>query len=102
MTGRTTPQQRRGSLPRTVLITGGAGFIGFHTALRLAKEKGTDVVVIDNFNSYYDVQLKKDRASKLLQHGEGRSTDTWYCCELSHYFKYYLYRSGCPQDGLVQ
>ena len=59
----------RGSSPRTVLITGGAGFIGFHTALRLAKERETEVVVIDNFNSYYNVQLKKDRASMLLRNG---------------------------------
>lgn len=49
-----------------VLITGAAGFIGFHTALRLLQE-GRIVVGIDNLNDYYDVNLKKDRLSLLQQ-----------------------------------
>ena len=57
----------------SVLVTGGAGFIGFHTALQLATmRKWTEVVVIDNFNSYYDVGLKEKRASILLQQGKQR------------------------------
>ena len=54
-------------------MTGGAGFIGFHVALRLAterREEEDEVVVIDNFNSYYNVTLKRDRATTLLRHGE--------------------------------
>jgi len=47
-----------------VLVTGVAGFIGFHLADRLSKE-GYQVVGIDNLNDYYDVQLKKDRLSLL-------------------------------------
>lgn len=47
-----------------VLITGAAGFIGFHLALRLLQE-GHDIVGLDNCNDYYDVQLKLDRL-KLL------------------------------------
>lgn len=43
-----------------VLITGAAGFIGFHLSKRLVKE-GYEVVGIDSMNDYYDVQLKKDR-----------------------------------------
>lgn len=43
-----------------ILVTGSAGFIGMHTALRLAKE-GYDVVGIDNLNTYYSVDLKLDR-----------------------------------------
>ena len=40
------------------LITGAAGFIGFHLALRLLR-RGEDVVGFDNLNDYYDVQLKR-------------------------------------------
>jgi UDP-glucuronate 4-epimerase len=47
-----------------VLVTGIAGFIGFHYAKRLLAE-GYSVVGIDNLNDYYDVQLKKDRLKEL-------------------------------------
>ncbi len=43
-----------------ILITGAAGFIGAHTALRLLKD-GHQVTGLDNFNDYYDPQLKRDR-----------------------------------------
>ena len=45
-------------------MTGAAGFIGFHTALRLA-QRGDLVVGLDNFNPYYNVQLKRDRVKQL-------------------------------------
>ncbi|MFM1770992.1 MAG: hypothetical protein RLZZ71_134 [Bacteroidota bacterium] len=47
-----------------VLVTGIAGFIGFHVAKRLLSE-GYSVVGVDNLNDYYDVQLKKDRLKEL-------------------------------------
>lgn len=46
------------------LITGSAGFIGFHTAKRWLDE-GWSVVGVDNFSEYYDPQLKRDRAAML-------------------------------------
>lgn len=46
------------------LITGAAGFIGFHVAQRLTAE-GEDVLGIDNFDDYYDPMLKKDRVDQL-------------------------------------
>lgn len=46
------------------LVTGAAGFIGFHTSLRLMK-LGYKVIGVDNFNDYYDVNLKKDRIKFL-------------------------------------
>lgn len=52
-----------------ILVTGSAGFIGFHLTLRLL-ERGDQVVGLDNLNDYYDVNLKKDRL-KLLEGMEG-------------------------------
>ncbi len=47
-----------------ILVTGAAGFIGFHLCRRLA-EDGYTVVGIDNMSDYYDVGLKKDRLKAL-------------------------------------
>ena len=47
-----------------ILVTGGAGFIGFHTSLKLI-EKGYKIIGIDEINSYYDVNLKKRRLEIL-------------------------------------
>ncbi len=52
------------TLTMTILITGAAGFIGFHVARRLL-DLGRRVVAIDNFNSYYDVRLKDARWAQL-------------------------------------
>jgi UDP-glucuronate 4-epimerase len=48
----------------SVLVTGAAGFIGFHVAHRLLA-RGTPVVGIDNLNPYYDVALKEARLAQL-------------------------------------
>jgi len=48
----------------SILLTGAAGFIGFHVAKTLL-ERGDRVVGIDNLNDYYDVQLKEARLSEL-------------------------------------
>ncbi|MEO1201756.1 MAG: NAD-dependent epimerase [Pseudomonadota bacterium] len=47
-----------------VLVTGAAGFIGFHTSRKLL-ERGETVIGLDNFNDYYDVSLKEARAAIL-------------------------------------
>ncbi len=47
-----------------ILITGAAGFIGFHTAHRLLT-RGEEVIGIDNLNDYYDVSLKQARLDDL-------------------------------------
>jgi UDP-glucuronate 4-epimerase len=47
-----------------ILVTGAAGFIGFHTARKLL-ERGDEVVGLDNLNDYYDVRLKQARLAIL-------------------------------------
>lgn len=47
-----------------VLVTGAAGFIGYHTCLAL-KKSGHEIVGIDSFNNYYDVNLKLERQRQL-------------------------------------
>src|SRR5699024_8073905 len=51
---------------KNVLITGAAGFIGYHLSKKLM-ETGYKVIGIDNLNDYYDVQLKKVRLNLLKE-----------------------------------
>jgi len=53
---------------KQILITGAAGFVGFHLASFL-HERGDFVLGLDHFNSYYDPRLKSDRASLLKNQG---------------------------------
>ena len=50
------------------LITGAAGFIGFHLSLNLLRNKKNIVYGLDNFDSYYSVKLKKKRAELLSKY----------------------------------
>ena len=50
-----------------ILVTGAAGFIGYHLCERLC-EIGFEVEGIDNINPYYDIRLKEARVQKLLSH----------------------------------
>lgn len=48
----------------TVLVTGAAGFVGFHVATALL-DRGTSVIGLDNLNDYYDPKLKQARLDRL-------------------------------------
>jgi UDP-glucuronate 4-epimerase len=63
---------------KNVLVTGAAGFIGFHLAKRLL-EGGATVVGLDNLNPYYSVKLKEDRLAQL----EGRERFTFERMDLA-------------------
>jgi len=52
-----------------VIVTGAAGFIGSHVALRLL-ERGDEVVGLDNLNAYYDVRLKEARLARFSHLGK--------------------------------
>ncbi|ABA88713.1 UDP-galacturonate 4-epimerase [Syntrophotalea carbinolica DSM 2380] len=61
-----------------ILVTGAAGFIGFHLA-KVLLERGDDVVGLDNLNDYYDVSLKQARLAQL----EGLSRFRFIKCDLA-------------------
>jgi len=66
-----------------ILLTGGAGFIGFHATLALLKS-GHSVTAVDNMNAYYDPALKLGRLSEIGQPA-----------------RYRLVRADIAQDGAV-
>ena len=55
-------------MSKRILVTGSAGFIGFHLAKAL-KDRGDQVIGFDNFNDYYSPELKRERASILQRCG---------------------------------
>ncbi|MBS4201196.1 GDP-mannose 4,6-dehydratase [Bacillus sp. FJAT-49732] len=54
-------------ITRGILVTGCAGFIGFHLSKRLLEE-GIQVLGLDNINDYYDTTLKSDRLTILKKY----------------------------------
>ena len=61
---------------KTVLITGAAGFIGFHLCKKLLKN-GYEVIGIDNLNQYYDIKLKEKRL-ELINNLETKENKKWF------------------------
>ena len=63
-----------------ILVTGSAGFIGFHLSRRLL-ERGDEVVGVDSLNSYYDPRLKAARLTILQGYPGYRhlQLDSWWC-----------------------
>ena len=48
-----------------ILVTGAAGFIGYHLCKNLSKNKNIELVGVDNLDNYYDVNIKKNRIKTL-------------------------------------
>jgi len=64
----TVPESVKSTTGRVVLVTGAAGFIGYHCALAL-KRRGDGVIGIDNYCAYYPVSIKRDRMQNLMAEG---------------------------------
>ncbi len=77
-----------------ILVTGVAGFIGFHTSIKLLENKNNVVFGIDNLNDYYDVTLKKRRLSILRKHKNFKFSkiDISNNKTLLRHFKIYKYK----------
>ena len=69
-----------------ILITGAAGFIGFHSCLKFLKN-GYSVVGIDNLNNYYDVKIKKDRIKYIKNKYKYKKNFNFLKIDLCNYQK---------------
>ena len=77
-----------------ILVTGTAGFIGYHLAKKLL-ERGDTVVGLDNINDYYDVNLKYTRLGKLgIDRGEVESCNSKFNIQHSTFLSCYREFSG--------
>ena len=79
-----------------VLLTGAAGFIGFHVAEALLS-RGEDVIGIDNLNPYYSVKLKQDRLARL----EDRTGFRFHCVDLADAGALDAALNGVKLDGII-
>lgn len=75
-----------------ILVTGAAGFIGYHLCNYLDKKKNYKIVAIDNFNSYYDVKLKINRKKKFSKKITFVNLDLKDLNKLKNLFKKYKFK----------
>ena len=86
-----------------ILVTGAAGFIGYHTAARLL-ERGDSVVGLDSMSDYYDVSLKEARLARLRPNDGFRFervdvADRDRMAALFARDLYEMYRNYCERHG---
>jgi len=85
-------------MPNRILVTGTAGFIGFHLTKKLL-ERGDEVVGIDNINDYYDLGLKYAR---LAETGISKEAENWYKpVKSTKYVKYTFIRMNLEDNKQV-
>lgn len=77
-----------------VLVTGGAGFIGAHVVESLLK-RGDEVVIVDNLNSYYSSQLKRDRLDHFCRGVEFYEVDITDYDTLREVFYHHKFDAIC-------
>tara|TARA_Y200000002_G_C22587935_1_gene623828 strand:+ start:171 stop:1136 length:966 start_codon:yes stop_codon:yes gene_type:complete len=76
-------------IKKKILITGVAGFIGFHLAKKLLNQKNYEIIGIDNFDKYYSIKLKKDRLKILNKHSNFKFSKIDICNQnrINSFFK---------------
>ena len=82
-----------------ILVTGIAGFIGFHTAKKLL-ERGDEVIGIDNINSYYDINVKFGRLKELGFNKKDYKTNEKY--ESKKYPSCLFYKSNLEDKKKIE
>jgi len=81
---------------KSVLVTGAAGFIGYHLSRRLCRE-GCRVAGLDSLNDYYDVELKKARLARLNEN----ANFTFHHCDLAERDRLEAVFAAGPYDVVV-
>lgn len=85
---------------KKILITGSAGFIGFHLTKRLSEEDNYEIVTIDNLTSYYDIKLKSDRLMELGFNPRSIKPNSF--TQSSKYNHTYFVHGGLEDKALIQ
>ena len=67
---------------RRMLVTGAAGFIGYHVARRLAETNRCEVLGVDNLSAYYDVELKRARRELRDNLAQRLGQTVWHHLEM--------------------
>ena len=75
-----------------LLVTGCAGFIGYHLSKKLQNEKKINVIGLDNINAYYDVDLKKPTAIIMGSEECGINPSTLKICD---------HKAKLPMEGEI-